>query len=789
MGAPTLSQRAHQRRQRINGAVAGALAITILVIVVAYWRRPERHEKAAPPPQPVPTDVDRQLSGFTYTRSEEGRRIFSIHANRNVAFKERDSTVLEGVYVEVFGPSGDRHDVLRTERCDYNTDSQEFFAAGKVNIQLNDLGNDLQGTGLLPLPGGARRPMPVYLETSGVSFKQQGSIVETAEPVTFRTAGVSGTARGLTYSTRTGDIEFEKDVVLHVEPRGGPQAQPPVTLAASRMRLDKEKHDVSLWGPIEITQGSRRVSAGSGTVFFEGGRRATQARLEDGVRAADNSAAGAMDLSARRVLAVFDPDDGHLQNLHGEGRVESHTRRGGQISDFSAERIDLAFTGKHPQPLNGSAMGSVQMTVETPPRDLAKTRPTTKGNAESPQRQELAAAEVRFSFRTGQQSLQQVQTVGAGNLVLFPASPETGKREVFADPLVMDFDPRGRLEELRGLSRARVVSHPPALAPAGRMDQVSTSDRLKAAFDPATGSLLTMEQAGDFQFSEGDRKASADQAVYDSRSQVITLSGHPAARDPDTRVRSDRVIVDLQKDTVEGLGHVQSTQWNVVGLQAGADKGKNFPTNVVADKLIAHRDNELVHYEGHVRAWHGEDVVESPSLDIYQRERRITASSGVLTSYVQAAPDAEPGGAAAPGPRKAGRPVTIRADRVEYLDADHKSTYQGKVELQTESTTLRAERMNVFFSSASTGEASEVERAVAEGHVTVVQPGRRASGDHAEYTAATGKIVMTGGPPSVYDAANGFTTGRSLTLFLHDDTIFVDGGDQSPTLSKRRITP
>jgi lipopolysaccharide export system protein LptA len=789
VGAPTLSQRAHQRRQRITGAVAGALAITVLVVVVAYWRRPERHEKAAPPPQPVPTDVDRQLSGFNYTRSEGERRIFSIHANRNVAFKENNSTVLEGVYVEVFGPSGDRHDVLRTERCDYNPNSHEFFAAGKVNIQLNDLGHDLQGTGLPPLPGGARRPMPVYLETSKVSFKQQGSIVETAEPVTFRTAGASGTARGLTYTTRAGELELENDVVLHLEPRGGPKAQPEVTLAASRMRLDKEKHDMTLWGPIEITQGSRRVSAGSGTILFEGGRRVTEARLEDGVRAADNSQAGAMDISAQRVQAVFDPEDGHLRSLHGEGRVESDTRRGGQVSHLSAEQIDFAFTGKHPQPLNGSALGSVRMAVQTSPRVLDKAPPPTKGNAESPQRQELTAAEVRFSFRPGQQTLQQVQTVGAGNLVLFPASPETGKREVFADPLVMDFDAHGRLEELRGLSRARIISHPPALAPAGRMDQESTSNRLKAAFDPATGSLLTTEQVGDFQYSEGDRKASADQAVYDSRTQVITLTGHPTARDPDSRVRSDRVIVDLQKDTVEGLGHVQSTQWNVVGLQAGAGKGRNLPTNVVADRLIAHRDSQLVHYEGHVRAWHGEDVVESPSIDLYKGERRITANSGVLTSYVQAASGAESTGAAATGPRKAGRPVTIRADRVEYSDADRKSTYQGKVELQTENTTLRAERMSVFFSSGSTGEASEVERAVAEGHVSVVQPGRRASGDHAEYTATTGKIVMTGGPPSVYDAANGFTTGRSLTLFLHDDTIFVDGGEKSPTLSKRRITP
>lgn len=97
--------------------------------------------------------------------------------------------------------------------------------------------------------------------------------------------------------------------------------------------------------------------------------------------------------------------------------------------------------------------------------------------------------------------------------------------------------------------------------------------------------------------------------------------------------------------------------------------------------------------------------------------------------------------------------------------------------------------MEVYLSRAATTEASSVERALAEGHVSVVQPGRRAAGDRAEYLAAQGKIVMTGGPPSVYDDVNGFTTGRSLTMFLHDDTISVDGGDKSPTISKRRISP
>jgi len=81
----------------------------------------------------------------------------------------------------------------------------------------------------------------------------------------------------------------------------------------------------------------------------------------------------------------------------------------------------------------------------------------------------------------------------------------------------------------------------------------------------------------------------------------------------------------------------------------------------------------------------------------------------------------------------------------------------------------------------------ELERAVADGHVKVTQPGRRAAGDHAEYFTAGGRILLTGGPPFLYDAEKGTTTGQRLTFYIHDDRLLVDGGDKSPTISRHRI--
>lgn len=111
--------------------------MSILVVVGAYWLRRGREEKPLRTPQTLPKEVNQQLSGYTFTRSDEGRQIFSIHAARTVAFKQGGTTVLEDVYVEVFGRFGNRRDVIRTRRCDYNAQSGDLFSSGKVEIELN----------------------------------------------------------------------------------------------------------------------------------------------------------------------------------------------------------------------------------------------------------------------------------------------------------------------------------------------------------------------------------------------------------------------------------------------------------------------------------------------------------------------------------------------------------------------------------------------------------------------------------------------------------------------------
>ncbi len=67
------------------------------------------------------------------------------------------------------------------------------------------------------------------------------------------------------------------------------------------------------------------------------------------------------------------------------------------------------------------------------------------------------------------------------------------------------------------------------------------------------------------------------------------------------------------------------------------------------------------------------------------------------------------------------------------------------------------------------------------------QGSRKATAERGEYNATDGKFTMSGGNPTIYDAAEGTTAGRQLTFFLADDTIIVDSENGSRTLTKHRV--
>jgi lipopolysaccharide export system protein LptA len=82
---------------------------------------------------------------------------------------------------------------------------------------------------------------------------------------------------------------------------------------------------------------------------------------------------------------------------------------------------------------------------------------------------------------------------------------------------------------------------------------------------------------------------------------------------------------------------------------------------------------------------------------------------------------------------------------------------------------------------------SKISRAVGTGGVEVEQGDRRGTAERGAYTADDDKFVLSGGTPTLYDGNEGATTGRELTFNIADDTIVVDSGKGTRTLTRHRV--
>jgi lipopolysaccharide transport protein LptA len=471
----------------------------------------------------------------------------------------------------------------------------------------------------------------------------------------------------------------------------------------------------------------------------------------------------------------LDPATSRLSTIVVAGHVRGESTEGGALSQVGAHQVVLDFDPATHVPANGAAMGDVHLTITQAksPRDGPSASQTPGGKIA---KEDLATDKLLFSFRPKGKNLKEAETAGTGTLVLYPENPKAGNRTVTAAKFLMAFDSTSRLESLRGTGGTRIVVSPPANS-RNQTPAVSTAREMVATFDPTTEAVQSVEQSGDFHFSNGTLEAKADKARDLAREQKLVLTGHPEVWDPSTRARADQIVLFLASDTAEGIGSVHA-------IHADPKNPSAPPTNVVAQSMIADRRSQVVHYKGHVRAWRGTDVVESPTLDVYRNERRVSTNSRVITSHLQPGPSKSDAGKAGASVAK---PITIRADRLDYFDEGRKALYDGNVEFNTEDTRIQADHLVVHFSSGKNPADSEVESAEAEGHVKIVQPMRYAKGEDAVYDAQTGKVVMTGGPPTVYDTEKGSITGQRLTLYIHDDRLLVDGNANSPATSRHRV--
>src|SRR5262249_60533388 len=132
-----------------------------------------------------------------------------------------------------------------------------------------------------------------------------------------------------------------------------------------------------------------------------------------------------------------------------------------------------------------------------------------------------------------------------GELEFLRNLPSHPHRTLKGDALHIGYGPENRLQTF-GANAVRTRTEPTAddrKRNPKRPPSITTSRTMSAEFDPKTGHLKSMEQAGDFTFDQGERRARAAKATLDGQ-DVSYLGTSASLSDASGATSADRIRID-----------------------------------------------------------------------------------------------------------------------------------------------------------------------------------------------------------------------------------------------------
>src|SRR6516162_9353696 len=245
-----------QGRQWLIGIAITLIAIVSLSYLITRSRtRPTLHSI----PQQLGLDIQQTSEGFSISKSEGGRTLYTVRASNAVQFKTGSRADLKNVHIVIYGKAHDRFDQIYGNEFVFDQDTGDITAAGEVHI-------DLQGYIEGPLRPDQAPPdelkNPVHLTTHALTFNQKTGIAQTDEVVEFRTLQASGTAKGAYLDSRANKLLLKSDI--HIVTTGANAS----TITGTNGSIQKDPRQAVLENA-RIDQPDKTLTADQITMLFE----------------------------------------------------------------------------------------------------------------------------------------------------------------------------------------------------------------------------------------------------------------------------------------------------------------------------------------------------------------------------------------------------------------------------------------------------------------------------------------------------------------------------------------
>jgi LPS export ABC transporter protein LptC/lipopolysaccharide transport protein LptA len=354
-------------------------------------------------------------------------------------------------------------------------------------------------------------------------------------------------------------------------------------------------------------------------------------------------------------------------------------------------------------------------------------------------------------------------------LVLVPG--EEGPREirrVQGHHLTFRFDEEGRLEVLEGGPNGFLSSAPVR----GTQEVLEARRSIKAdsftiRFDPAKGEVATADFKVNVEFAEPGRQAWAQSAVLDEAKATLLLTGGPRVRDEGagSDLRADAIEIGTRSQTLSARENVRHT---VPAQREASSKPSAAPAMFLSRYLDYDSATKTARYRENALLRSGKDELRAPLIMVTERPgglRHLSASGGIASIMY---PRSEAAG------KKPPLPVQAQASELEWDEAKGEAVYRGNAVIKQGDIETRSPVATVTMTRQGGG----VDKVVAGEPVEVLQGTRRAQGARGTYAVHEEKMVLEG-PKVVLEDPRQRTEGRFLTFHAGDDTVLVDGREET----------
>jgi lipopolysaccharide export system protein LptA len=787
---------------------ATAVLLTLIVAGMYFYARSKATNLLKSFPGKMGYDIKQTASGFQFSKSDGKRTLFTVQATDLKQFKLNGNAELHNVTIVLYGRDSSRFDQIYGEDFAYNQKTGDVTATGDVQIDL------------VANPAGLAAPdqstpkelkNPIHLKTRDLIFNKDTGNASTPARVEFRTPQASGWAVGVKYSGDTNTLTLSSQLHLTLT---GPQA---ANIEAEHGTITNEPREIMLDAP-RVTRPSGTLRADR-AVFYLNPENHVDRVLASGNVTADMRAGNAKSqgsthrnnsppqLSEMRGRAdqaefLLAPDEDVLRTATLTGKVRFE-QTGSQSMQGDAGRVILNFTGDN-QLQTVRALDGARLFQ----RSESGSATSIKSASAPSQDFELTAPVIDFTVARGH-ILRHAATAGAAQITIIQTPEAVGspagvpqRTAVTAgrfDAAFVTSDGHNRLSTVRGAPDARIVN-----STAGEPDRISTSDSVEAAFLPQ-GGIQSITQTGNLYYVDGQSSANqmqarANSARYTPSDQMLVLEGSPRVTNGGMATTAKTMRINRATGEALAEGDVKSTYSELKEQPNGALLASSSPIHVTARSMTAHGNSGVALYTGNVRLWQDANIIEAPSIQ-FDRDRRSLVAQGtrgqsVKTTLVQSQKGSAEKASAAEKPSNlvGSSPISITATKLTYADSERRVHYEGGVLAQGAEFTAAAKSADAFLLPLSQTSANQsiagpgqLDHMVAEGGVKIQQARRRAEGEKLVYTAADDKFVLTGGPPSIFDAEHGKITGVSLTFFRRDDRVLVEGEASTPVVTQTRV--